>query len=65
VNVPDYWARIKLLPLHPDRDSSDGDAVLFRDNNGNPVRIEKPDRHADERREAYLAFYEQMYSLSR
>jgi hypothetical protein len=62
VSVSDYWARIKMLPLHGERESTDGDALLFRDNAGNPVRIEKPDRHSDEVREAYLAFYEQMYS---
>jgi hypothetical protein len=54
-----------MLSLHRERDSTDGDAVLFRTSNGDPVRIEKPDRHSDEVREAYLAYYEMMYSPHR
>ena len=65
MTVDEYWARIRMLPLHRERDSSDGEAVLFRDSSGNPVRIEKPDRHSEEVREVYLVYYEMMYTPSR
>jgi hypothetical protein len=62
VTPAEYWARIKMLPLHVERDSTDCDAVMFRDNAGNPARIEKPDRHPEDVRAAHLAYYEQMYT---
>jgi hypothetical protein len=50
-----------MLPLHLERDSDDGEACMFRDDKGHPVRIDKPDRHSEARREALIDYYESQY----
>ena len=57
-----YWARIKRIPLYPDRDTSDGDAVMCRTADGAPARVEKPERHPPENRERLVLFYEQFHA---
>jgi len=54
----EYWARIKRIPLHPDKDSVDGDAVWCWTAEQQQVRIDKPDRHTSEARRALIEFYE-------
>jgi len=62
VTPAEYWSRIRQLPLHPDREASDGTAKLFRKNDGTPVRIDNPDDFSPERRKEMIEFYEEQYS---
>ena len=57
----DYWRRIARIPLHRDRDSSSGDEVLCRKNDGTPVLITKPEYLAPDEREDAIAVYELLY----
>jgi len=62
-SVADYWPRIKRIPLYFDREISDGESVLYRAQDGAPVRVTKPDVLAtDEKRESAIQFLEAMYS---
>jgi hypothetical protein len=69
VTPEQYWARIRRVPLTPERETSDGDAIICRMYDGTPVRVTKPEyflsddrQTADEKREAALAWYESQYS---
>jgi hypothetical protein len=39
----EYWARVKRIPLFFDRETDDGEAAIYRNQNGHPVRIAKPE----------------------
>ena len=56
-----YWARIKRIPLYPDRDSSDGDAIMCWTADRMLARVEKPERHDPEKLDALVRFYEAFY----
>jgi len=57
-----YWARIKNVPLIPERESTDGTAVICRTTDGMPVYVTKPDKFSPEEREAMVRNYEARYS---
>ena len=61
--IDEYWPRIRRIPLYPDWESDDGDAVMCRTNDGmNIVRVTKPESYADdEKREVGVQFYEDSY----
>ena len=61
--VDEYWPRIRRIPLHPDWESDDGDAVICRTFDGmGIVRVTKPEKYdSDEKREAGAQFYEESY----
>jgi hypothetical protein len=61
-SVDEYWARVRQLPLHRERESADGEAVIHRTDQGEPVRVTKPETLVtDEKREAAISFYESFY----
>ena len=62
--VPEYWARITRIPLFFDRNTDDGEAAIYRNQNGQPVRVTKPDSiESDEKREAAVSYYESTYTI--
>lgn len=64
--IADYWPRIKRIPLFFDREISDGESVLYRAQDGSPVRVTKPDFFkSDEERAAAIEFLEANYSPRR
>lgn len=61
--IADYWPRVRLIPLYPDFETDDGDAVICRAQGGEPVRVTKPEAlSSDDEREAIVKFYEDFYS---
>ncbi len=61
-----YWARIRRIPLYPDYDSDDGDAVICRDQDGHPVRVTLPEvLLTDDKREVAVTLYEELYTRPR
>lgn len=61
-SIEDYWPRIRRIPLHPDFTTDDGDAVICRTADGDPVRVTKPEIFADDaKREAAIEFYSSFY----
>lgn len=72
MNSDSYWARIKRIPLVPERATSDGEAMICRTLDGTPVRVTKPEYFdtadpatADEKKEAALEWYESQYGVSK
>ena len=62
-SVEDYWPRIRRIPLIPDYNTDDGDAVICRAQDGTPVRVTKPEvLLTDEKREAAIRTYETYYA---
>jgi hypothetical protein len=66
VSPEDYWKRISRIPLYRERDTSDGEAVICRAQDGTPVRVTKPEYFkSEEEMEATLRWYEACYSPRR
>lgn len=63
----EYWPRIQRIPLYPDWQTDDGDAVICRTHDGNGVvRVTKPEvLGTDAKREAAVSFYEDFYRPTR
>jgi len=61
VSPEDYWRRIERIPLYRERDSSSGDEVLCRKQDGTPVLITKPEYLTLEEREDTVATYETLH----
>jgi hypothetical protein len=60
--VDDYWPRVGRIPLYPDFATDDGDAVICRTSDNQPVRVTRPERFdSDEKRAAAIEFYELNY----
>lgn len=58
----EYWARIRAIPLFGDQELPDGDAVLCRTLDNEPVRVTKPEYlETDEKRAAVIEHYEAFY----
>lgn len=58
----EYMGRVRQLPLHFERESVIGDAWLYRDARGEPVRVAKPECFAsDAEREASISLLEDLY----
>jgi hypothetical protein len=61
-SVAEYWARIQRIPLFPDFETDDGNAIICRTHDGSPVRVTRPEAlQTDEKREAANSFYEMFY----
>lgn len=62
----EYWKRIERIPLIFERDTVDGEARMYRAQDGTPVRVTKPkaDWTSDEL-ELTVDYYESMYSPRR
>ena len=58
----EYWEFIEKIPLRPERDSSDGEAVICRAQDGSPVRVTKPEYLSDEERTSVAQSYEMWYA---
>lgn len=64
--VEEYWARVKNIPLFPDFATDDGDAVVCRTHDNQPVRVTKPEiLQTDEKRAAAIEHYEMFYKPNR
>lgn len=60
--VEEYWARVKRIPLFPDFDTDDGDAIVCRAQDGKPVRVTKPEvLQTDAKRAAAIEHLEMFY----
>ena len=61
--VDGYWTAIRLLGFIRERDGSDGQSVIFRDANGDIVRVQRPESMVtDEERSAMIDFYAQFHA---
>ena len=58
----DYWGRIERIPLRFERTSADPDALIYRAQDGTPVRVTKPEYLRPEEREDVVRAYEQWYA---
>jgi hypothetical protein len=58
----EYWARIRAIPLIKEKDLGDGEAVLCRTIEGDPVRVTKPEFLGTfEKRAAAIEHYEAFF----
>ena len=62
-SIADYWPRVQRIPLYPDWQTDDGDAVICRTYDGRSVvRVTKPEKlDSDAKREATIELYELFY----
>ena len=61
----DYWAAIARIPLHQERETSDGEAYICRDANNQPVRVTKPETLSEQERLITVEFYRLSYGPTR
>lgn len=58
----EYWARIRSIPLIKEKELGDGEAILCRTIEGEPVRVTKPEFfHTPEERAAAINHYESFF----
>ena len=58
----EYWARIRAIPLILEKELGDGEAVLCRTLEGEPVRVTKPEfLDTPEKRLAAIEHYEAFF----
>jgi len=64
-SVKEYWTRIRNIPLIFEKELGDGDAMLCRTSNGDPVRVTRPETlGSDAERLAVIEHYEAFYKKS-
>ena len=61
-SAEEYWVRIRNIPLILEKELGDGEAILCRTLDGDPVRVTKPEYlGTDDKRAAVIEHYEAFY----